>query len=150
MSLACLAETRIQTAAFEELLRTFFLRTQLLHPSSSTLISGKNESGLEKRRQICAVPKGRPESIGKKGKLSISREEPPNSATHLLRHFCHHGDQLAITHPIRACFTQTNVEPGFLRETSVGLSEQDLSCPLSPTHPVVRSNTSFPQTVLWQ
>lgn len=44
--------------------------------------------------------------------MNISREEPPNSATHLLRRLCHHGDQLASFHPIRACFTQTSIEPG--------------------------------------
>lgn len=33
-------------------------------------------------------------------------------ATHLLRCLCHHGDWLAIFHPIRAGFTQTSVEPG--------------------------------------
>lgn len=44
--------------------------------------------------------------------MNISREEPPNSATHLLRRLCRHGDQLASFHPIRVCFTQTSIEPG--------------------------------------
>lgn len=44
--------------------------------------------------------------------MNISREERPNSATHLLRRLCHHGDQLASFHPIGTCFTQTSIEPG--------------------------------------
>lgn len=53
-----------------------------------------------------------PPAHGEAGKMNTSREEPPNSATHLLRRLCHHGDQLASFHPIGACFTQTTIEPG--------------------------------------
>ena len=46
--------------------------------------------------------------------MSISREEPLNSypSAKALMRLCHHGDQLAIFHPIRARFTQTSVESG--------------------------------------
>lgn len=36
--------------------------------------------------------------------MSISREEPPNSYPSAKVLMCHHGDQLAIFHPIRARF----------------------------------------------
>lgn len=109
------AETSVQTVAFEEPAGTFILHT----PSSALLLGhrfqeGMSEAWKRKGRSVLSPEEG-PSPWGGKESLSISREEPPNSATHLLRHLCHHGDQLAIAHPIRACFTQTSVEPGVLK-----------------------------------
>lgn len=104
--------TRIQTPAFEELAGNMCPAQTALQPAPRPLIPGRSESGLGKRRQVCAVPRESPQPTVEERKMSISREEPPNSATHLLRRFCRHGDQLAIFHPIGACFTQTSVEPG--------------------------------------
>lgn len=142
---------------FRLLLLRNLLGTFVLHPRTPTpsphpqlaprpLIPGRSESGLGKRRQICAVPREHPQPTGGKGKMSISRGELPNSASHLLRHLHHHGDQLATLYPIRACLTQTSVEPG-VPKTSIGLWEQDLCCPPSPTHSEGSIPcTAFPQT----
>ena len=106
--------TRTQMAAFKELARTISLAQPLnapLQPASRPLLPGRSESGLGKRRQICTVPRESPQPAGRKGR-GASQGKSLRTATHLLRRLCHHGDQLAIFHPIRAGFTQTSVEPG--------------------------------------
>lgn len=47
--------------------------------ASRPLIPESIESDLGKKRQICAVARESPQSTWRKGKMSSSREEPPNS-----------------------------------------------------------------------
>lgn len=76
----CAGGTRTQTTAFEELLRNICLaQPPTPQPAPQPLLPGRSESSLGKRRQICAVPGGEPPAHGEEGKMSISREEPPNS-----------------------------------------------------------------------
>lgn len=147
------AGTRIQTAAFEELVGDICLVQLLLHPALGHCFQEGMSQALGKRRQICTVSKGCPtttQSMGRKGKMSISREEPPNLTTHLLRHFCHHGNQLAITHPIRACFTQTSVEPGVPKTDKYrALGTGFILPPFSHTPSGEEQHTSLPDCTLW-
>ena len=78
----CAGGTRTQTTTFEEFLRNICL-AQPPHPPTPQpaprpRLPGRSESSLGKRRQICAVP-GEPPAHREERKMSISREEPPNS-----------------------------------------------------------------------
>lgn len=101
----------------------------------------------EEKANLCC-PQRKAQSLRRKENLSISREEAPNSATHLLRHLCHHGDQLAIAYPIRACFTQTSVEPGVLKTDKCRTLGTGFILPLFSHIPVGRSSTGFPETAV--
>ena len=105
-----------------------------LYPVPRPQVSGRNESGLEKRRQICAVPRGRLQSLRRKGKLSVSGEEAPNSIIHLLSTLITMETSWPMLIQSELALPRRVLSLGFLRQTSVGLWEQDLSCPLSPTH----------------
>lgn len=107
---------------------------------------GLSEAWRREGKLCC--PQRKAQSLGRKEKLSITREDAPNSATHLLRHLCHHGDQLAIAYPIRACFTQTSVEPGVLKADKCRTLGTGFILPPFSHTPMGRSSTGFPETVL--
>lgn len=84
--------------------------------------------------------------------MNISREEPSNSATHLPRRLCHHGDSWPAFTQSELALPRQVLSLGFLRQTSTRLWEQDMYCP-PPTHPVGVGGTpcnAFPQCTLWR
>lgn len=71
--------TRTQAAALKEFAGNMSYTNPPVASAPRPLTPGKTESGLGKRRQICAIPRESPQPTGRKGKMSSSREQPPKS-----------------------------------------------------------------------
>lgn len=64
----------------------------------------------------------------------MSGEELPNSIIHLLSTLITMETSWPMLIQSELALPRQVLSLGFFRQTSIGLREQDLSCPLSPTH----------------